>query len=504
VASSNTPSGPGTSIIARVRYRYEFAGRTYSSDQIRAKGTSGFSELAANQRIVARFPAGRKTECHVNPQNPEDAALEPRPAYFLPLIGVGPMFIWVIYEHVAIGEWLARRRAGGPGNRRPWTERRPRRRWLTQFLLGVITMAFAGTMSVFMLVRPWWRALHAGNWTPTPCRILQSRVKTETHHQGWSFKAEISFAYTVNGSEHVSQTPDLSEDLGTSYAETEALVTAFPAGTTNTSYVNPADADDAVLRRTCRLNGFLTLFAIAWLSLGCFFTGSGLIIRLQRPRSALPWEAGKGVALAARPVVNLEPAENAWLLFLLCVAGGILCGALAVWLGWGVIRSLGRGGVDLLPGCYALVSAFGVAQSVRYGRRFLRGARNPSPKLGVRPAVLVPGATFQVAWVWKGGPIRTFRLWLEGREEAYVSRTTATLHGQMKEEKLQKARFAGLLLAELPGERTGAREFSLPTDVIPSFEGVRARIIWLLRVEVLSEGTSTFHEHKILIRTPPE
>jgi hypothetical protein len=143
-------------------------------------------------------------------------------------------------------------------------------------------------------------------------------------------------------------------------------------------------------------------------------------------------------------------------------------------------------------------------QSFRYGWRFLHSARNPSPKLGVRPAVLVPGRTFNVAWVWKGGPIRPFRLWLEGREEAFVSRTIASLHGQIKEEKLQKARFATLLLAELPGERAGTREFSLPTDVIPSFEGVRARIIWLLRVEVLSEGASTFHEHKILIRTPLE
>jgi hypothetical protein len=177
---------------------------------------------------------------------------------------------------------------------------------------------------------------------------------------------------------------------------------------------------------------------------------------------------------------------------------------LAVWLGAGVIRSLGRGGFDLLPGCYALLCAFGVVQAVMFGRRLLREARHPSPKLGLRPAVLVAGQPFQVAWVWKGGvkSARPWRLWLEGREEAYVSETLLTFHGRMKDEKRQKATFAARLLAELPDELTGTREFHLASDVMPSFESARVAIVWHLRVEVLSEGGPSSHEHKILIRTP--
>src|SRR5262249_5591315 len=99
--------------------------------------------------------------------------------------------------------------------------------------------------------------------------------------------------------------------------------------------------------------------------------------------------------------------------------------------------------------------------------------------------------------------------WLEGREEAYISHTTFTPHGKMKEEKREKAVFARRLLAPFPAEPAGTREFHLPQDVMPSFESARAAIVWRLRVEVLGDGQSSlhehktsFHEHKILIRTP--
>jgi len=489
---------------ARIRYRYEVAGQSYTSEQIRAKGTSGYSEFAANQRLVDRFPAKLKTECHVNPQDPTEAVLAPRPEYFLPLIAIGLMLIWAVYEHVAIGEWLGQRRARKEGNRKPLSEMRPRRRWVMQFLIGVMSAMFAGILIGFMQVYPWWRAMHASNWVATPCRILQSQVKTETHHQGWSFKADISFGYTVDGHQHVSQNPDFSQEMGTSYADTEALVRAFPAGTADTCYVNPVDPDDAVLRRTCRVNWFMTLFMIAWFSLGCFLMGNGLIIRFRPLLSALPWETAKGRALATKAHVNLAAAQNPMVMFLLSVAGAIVCGVLAVWLGWGVVRSLGRGGFDLLPACYAAISAFGLVMSLIYARQFLSRVRNPSPKLRLRPALLVAGQRCNVEWLWKGGQqsARPFRLWLEGHEEAYVSGTTVTLHGPVKDEKLQKVSFARKLLADVPADTTGTRDFSLPPDIMPSFGGVSVRVVWHLRVEVLTKGASSFHEYRILIRPP--
>ena len=72
-------------------------------------------------------------------------------------------------------------------------------------------------------------------------------------------------------------------------------------------------------------------------------------------------------------------------------------------------------------------------------------------------------SAFSVAWIWKHGAkaARPFRLWLEGTEEAYVLKTSFTPHGQMNEEKLEKARFAARLLAELPSEPSGLREFDL-------------------------------------------
>ena len=324
------------------------------------------------------------------------------------------MLIWAIYEHVAIGEWLARRRANRYGKPRPLTEIRTARRWVRNFLVGLIGALLSGGGIILLLAYPAWRAIHAGDWQPTPCRIVQSRVKTETHHQGWSFKAEISFSYIVDGREHVSEKLDFSQDFGTGYADTEASLAGFTVGTTNICYRNPVNPDDAVLRRTFRVNWFLTLFVLAWFGGSSFLIGNGLVIRFEPARSALPWETASGRVLAAKPLVNLEPAQNALLVLVLCVAAGLVCVVLTIWLGWGVLRSFGRGGFDLLPALYSALSLVGVYQAGVRGRRFLRNFKNPSPKLGVRPAVLVPGKKFSVAWIWKHGAkaARPFRLWL--------------------------------------------------------------------------------------------
>jgi hypothetical protein len=191
-------------------------------------------------------------------------------------------------------------------------------------------------------------------------------------------------------------------------------------------------------------------------------------------------------------------------MFLLCLLGGLACLVLAVWLGSSVVRSLERGGFDLLPALYAGASLFGVLQAAVRGRRFFQSIRNPSPLLAIRPAMPVPGEEFSVAWIWPHAPnsVRPFHLWLQGTEEARVLKTSATPHGPSREEKLEKSRFTARLLAELPAEPSGIREFTLPADVMPSFESAQARVVWHLCVKVSAPGGAGDHEHKIIIRTP--
>lgn len=59
---------------AEIRYAYEFAGKTWTGTRIkRVDSATGHEERV--RAVVAEYPAGRRTVCHVNPARPEEAVL---------------------------------------------------------------------------------------------------------------------------------------------------------------------------------------------------------------------------------------------------------------------------------------------------------------------------------------------------------------------------------------------------------------------------------------------
>ncbi len=63
-----------TNYHIRVRFRYEYEGRTYDGDRFDySLGSFGESKARA---IVESLPAGAATECRVNPECPSDAVLK--------------------------------------------------------------------------------------------------------------------------------------------------------------------------------------------------------------------------------------------------------------------------------------------------------------------------------------------------------------------------------------------------------------------------------------------
>jgi hypothetical protein len=67
-------SDDGTTYSADILYRYQVAGREYRSNRFSFMGgsSSGYDGKAA---VVRQYPPGRRTECFVNPANPNDAVL---------------------------------------------------------------------------------------------------------------------------------------------------------------------------------------------------------------------------------------------------------------------------------------------------------------------------------------------------------------------------------------------------------------------------------------------
>ena len=60
-----------------IRYAYEVGGKAYESDQIQLGGTSETSRPGEFERIVARYPEGKRVTVYYDPDDPATATLEP-------------------------------------------------------------------------------------------------------------------------------------------------------------------------------------------------------------------------------------------------------------------------------------------------------------------------------------------------------------------------------------------------------------------------------------------
>jgi hypothetical protein len=62
---------------ATVRYSYEVGGQIFESDQVQLGGTRDTSLSGEFQRLVARYPKGKRVPVHYDPRDPATAVIEP-------------------------------------------------------------------------------------------------------------------------------------------------------------------------------------------------------------------------------------------------------------------------------------------------------------------------------------------------------------------------------------------------------------------------------------------
>lgn len=80
-----------------VKYKYSVRGSEYVSDRILPHGRLATTGGAYAERVLARFPAGRRVAVYVNPANPGDSALERKMPVFvyLLLLAATAAFWWM-------------------------------------------------------------------------------------------------------------------------------------------------------------------------------------------------------------------------------------------------------------------------------------------------------------------------------------------------------------------------------------------------------------------------
>ncbi|MDR0779947.1 MAG: DUF3592 domain-containing protein [Pseudomonadales bacterium] len=236
-------SGRGT---GGIRYRYEAEGKVRESTQVT---TSKRLSIRDNERNFSAYPAGVQTACHVDPRNPDNAALRLGPLLFPAISLVLPLSFFVL----GFSQWRTGRRADQPTRdiavgETPADVQQDKNSDLVSvfvlllfFLCGLGMLALAGRSVLTYF--------DAQSWPQMQCEITGSTVTTYTNKSKNTYGPNIIYHYQV-GERDVYSSDYASVDKQTSdRGAVEAILARYPRGAEVPCYVNPVDPTQALLDR---------------------------------------------------------------------------------------------------------------------------------------------------------------------------------------------------------------------------------------------------------------
>jgi hypothetical protein len=458
-----------------VKFRYEWEGRSYTSERFHASSKS-YPKYAEASEKIADLPQGTATHCYVDPKDPGGAVLR-REGLALGFFLLLPLIFVAVGGGGIIAAWFSRSPKEKPisssSNDTPGKQK-----VVVMFVGGLFSLVGAALL-VFWFVPTAVRSVASAKWTETPCTVISSRVKSHSDSDGTTYSVDIFYSYRVDGKEYKSNTYGLFGGSSSGYKSKAKVVAQYPKGSKKVCYVNPGNPGDAVLKRGV---GWEILFGLIPL----VFFGVGLAVFLSAFR--------KPAGLRGIPIESLSPAAETLggsesqalkpkappvsrLLGMLLFAV-VWNGIISVFL-WNVIGDFRSGSPDwfltlfLVP--FVLVGLASIAMVV-YG---VMALANPRCRLEVTPSVLMPGRSVDVAWTMSGaaGKVQRLRIVLEGREEAVYRRGTSTC--------TDRNAFARFLVADVSSSlemQQGTARLLVPDGVPPSFNASKNKIIWSLKV----------------------
>jgi len=457
-----------------VEYRYLAGGEWRTGTRWSTK-EGHFERMEDAQRLAERFRAGARVDCWRDPAGAGAAVLERQsPLYALVLLF--PMIFVAVGLIGTIAVWRARK-SPARGAAMPVSERARVRGPGTGFLRLVCLLFLgvgAGVLWV-MTLGPLLDVLAARSWTPTPARVLSSRVVAHSDSDGSTYRVDILYAYTLAGVPRQSSRYDFSRGSSSGYGTKAAIVSQYPAGAETICYVDPRDPTQAVLRREpFRAMGFGAIGLVFLLLGGLGAAGAGRISgERERPRAdGLPATV---VAVEGGGPVVLRPQQTRLGKFRFMLVFAVVWNAFIGVFGYLLlVRDPGAAfSAKLLIGALGL-AGLGLVGGVIYQALALF---NPVVRLTVEACAMPLGSEWRLGWTVAGhvSKLRRLRIELEGREEATYRRGTSTY--------TDREVFCRQVLVEA-GERaqieTGQTVCTVPAGSMHTFEGgnnkVRGRL----------------------------
>ena len=233
-----------------VRFRYDYAGRSYESDRV--DGRSSVRDRNADS-LAELWKPGSLWPCYVDPGNPQVAVLRRGSLWWgfvmlFPLTlggALGGLFLYAAWASLR-SDAEREAKAATPAGARA-------KRIVTRVATTLLFVSLA-LMTYFMGVHPILLFESAKRWQERPCTIVASRVRAydhdHDHDRQTSYAAVVAFRYQFDGRERASGDYELVEDGNRSYREAADIVARYPPGARTRCYVDPGNPDRATIDRS--------------------------------------------------------------------------------------------------------------------------------------------------------------------------------------------------------------------------------------------------------------
>jgi hypothetical protein len=343
---------------------------------------------------------------------------------------------------------------------------------MTRFIaIGFVVVPSAYLIWAFVL--PMLEIQTAKSWTPTPCTIVSSGLKT--HGRFWdetTFSIDVKYRYSVNGKDYESDRFELTINASAYQAWQMEVARRYLPGTQATCYVNPANPQEAVIDRSWTKSVDTAILAGAFM----FFGVIGVLVTSAKRTGT---SAKKAVAEPAGPVrLHVTPPRGCematWWFFALFGNGFLL---LMQWMAWYHDEPPGPGSKILLA-VFQLIGLCLLWSAYRSTMEYF----NPRVHITIdRPRVRM-GEMMTVTWEVPSGHrrIQSLRLILEGREEWQSGTGGEDTH-------TEKAVFATIPIAEVSQSeqiKSGAATVLVPASCWYTYIGRHSErdVVWAIKV----------------------
>jgi hypothetical protein len=254
---------------AVVMYKYNVKGYEYTADKVSYSTKTSLNKSDAN-RVVGRYPLGKKVKVYYNPDKNHIAVLEPGMAsasYFPIVFGIMVAFFCILVIVVVFRKKPSISKPSEPSHRQPIAEEPPAVKGTVTsqgkqekakqtspgtILLITVAMFIAGIFLLLYGINQIYGGYKSTKWPTTDGIVIESRIgknipSSTDKVRTPTFYPIVRYEYNAQGTKYTCNRIRFSGGTGDKRSKAKKYVDKYPVGKAVIVYYYPDDPKTAVL-----------------------------------------------------------------------------------------------------------------------------------------------------------------------------------------------------------------------------------------------------------------